>query len=114
MTQLKLWPESCCGFDGLFPNNFKKRKNKCSLYEGSVLENLNKEKVTDSKRGKGLVVRSNVANSFAFHELVVATHNFKDANLIGEGGFRSVYKGWLESRKVVAVKQLNLNSLQGH
>ncbi|GJU38340.1 hypothetical protein Tco_1191297 [Tanacetum coccineum] len=61
---------------------------------------IGNEKVTDSKRGKGLVVRSKVANSFAFRELDVVTQNFKDANLIGEGGFESVFKGWLESRKV--------------
>ncbi|GJS02913.1 probable serine/threonine-protein kinase PBL21 [Tanacetum coccineum] len=73
------------------------------------------EKVTDSKRGKRFSSqRSNVANSFTFRELAVATQNFKDANLIGEGGFGSVYKGRLESGKVVAVKQLNLNGLQGH
>ncbi|XP_076926122.1 putative serine/threonine-protein kinase PBL21 [Bidens hawaiensis] len=58
--------------------------------------------------------RANVAHSFSFRELAVATQNFKDANLIGEGGFGSVFKGRLESGKVVAVKQLNLNGLQGN
>nr|GEV10699.1 probable serine/threonine-protein kinase PBL21 [Tanacetum cinerariifolium] len=73
------------------------------------------EKMTDSKRGKRFSSqRSNVANSFTFRELAIATQNFKDANLIGEGGFGSVYKGRLKSGKVVAVKQLNLNGLQGH
>nr|GFC92795.1 probable serine/threonine-protein kinase PBL21 [Tanacetum cinerariifolium] len=73
------------------------------------------EKVTDSKRGKRFnSQRSNAANGFTFRELAVATQNFKDANLIGEGGFGRVYKGRLESGKVVAVKQLNLNALQGH
>ncbi|XP_076889889.1 putative serine/threonine-protein kinase PBL21 [Bidens hawaiensis] len=58
--------------------------------------------------------RANVAHSFTFRELAVATQNFKDTNLIGEGGFGSVFKGRLESGKVVAVKQLNLNGLQGN
>ncbi|PWA58843.1 hypothetical protein CTI12_AA396170 [Artemisia annua] len=83
----------------------------------AVSKELADEKVTDSKRGKRFSSqRSNVAISFTFRELAAATQNFKDANLIGEGGFGSVYKGRLESGKeqVVAVKQLNLNGLQGH
>lgn len=44
--------------------------------------------------------RYNVANRFTFRELCVATQNFKDSNLIGEGGFGCVYKGRLESGKV--------------
>lgn len=50
-------------------------------------------KVTDSMRGK-------VARSITFRELAVATQNFKETNLIGEGGFGRVYKGCLESGKV--------------
>ncbi|KAK1419707.1 hypothetical protein QVD17_28981 [Tagetes erecta] len=58
--------------------------------------------------------RADVAHSFTFPELAIATQNFKDDNLIGEGGFGSVYKGRLESGKIVAVKQLNLNGGQGN
>ncbi|KAJ0763963.1 putative protein kinase RLK-Pelle-RLCK-VIIa-1 family [Helianthus annuus] len=72
-------------------------------------------KVNDMNKGKSFSSqRANVAHSFTFRELAVATQNFKDVNLIGEGGFGSVYKGRLESGKVVAVKQLNLNGLQGN
>uniref|UniRef100_A0A3Q7H402 non-specific serine/threonine protein kinase n=1 Tax=Solanum lycopersicum TaxID=4081 RepID=A0A3Q7H402_SOLLC len=53
----------------------------------------------DSNNHKG-----NVARSFTFKELALATQNFREANLIGEGGFGSV----------VAIKQLNLDGLQGH
>ncbi|KAI7743280.1 hypothetical protein M8C21_007459 [Ambrosia artemisiifolia] len=55
-----------------------------------------------------------MAHCFAFHELAVATHDFNDANLIGEGGFGRVYKGRLDSGETVAVKQLNLNGHQGN
>lgn len=41
--------------------------------------------------------KTNVARSFAFKELVTVTQNFREANLIGEGGFGSVYKGRLDS-----------------
>ncbi|XP_073136445.1 probable serine/threonine-protein kinase PBL21 [Henckelia pumila] len=58
--------------------------------------------------------KGNVARSFSFKELAMATRNFREANLIGEGGFGSVYKGRLESGLIVAVKQLNLEGLQGN
>ena len=50
--------------------------------------------------GKGKEIRGqkgNVARSFTFRELAAATRNFRDVNLIGEGGFGMVYKGRLES-----------------
>nr|XP_043612669.1 probable serine/threonine-protein kinase PBL21 [Erigeron canadensis] len=73
------------------------------------------EKVTDSTKGKRFSSqRANVAHSFTFRELAVVTQNFKDVNLIGEGGFGCVYKGRLDSGKVVAVKQLNLDGVQGN
>lgn len=53
------------------------------------------KKKENSVRTKGK--EGNVARSFQFKELAMATQNFRDANLIGEGGFGSVYKGRLES-----------------
>lgn len=82
---------------------------------GNTYKDVTDGKVTDSMRGKMFSSqRVNVARSFTFRELAVATQNFKDANLIGEGGFGSVYKGRLVSGKLVAVKQLNLNGHQGN
>ncbi|KAI9200484.1 hypothetical protein LWI28_008772 [Acer negundo] len=54
------------------------------------------------------------ARSFTFRDLATATKNFREVNLLGEGGFGKVYKGRLESGQVVAVKQLNHEGLQGH
>ncbi|XP_072963167.1 probable serine/threonine-protein kinase PBL21 [Typha angustifolia] len=59
------------------------------------------------------VERNSGARSFTFRDLAVATQNFKDTNLIGEGGFGRVFKGRLDSGQVVAVKQLNRDGLQG-
>lgn len=44
--------------------------------------------------------KSNVACSFTFKELAAATQNFREANVIGEGGFGNVYKGRLDSGTV--------------
>jgi len=40
-------------------------------------------------------------------ELQVATNNFSSKNMIGKGGFRNVYNGYLQDGTVVAVKWLN-------
>ncbi|CAD5174906.1 unnamed protein product [Musa acuminata subsp. malaccensis] len=68
---------------------------------------------------------SKCARSFTFRDLAVATQNFREANLIGEGGFGRVYRGRIDSGQaspcfsscfclVVAIKQLNRDGLQGN
>ena len=59
---------------------------------------------------------SSVGNSrswFTYDELRVATDDFADENVLGEGGFGRVYKGHLPSGQVVAVKQLTVGGGQG-
>ncbi|XP_050381506.1 serine/threonine-protein kinase PBL34-like [Argentina anserina] len=61
---------------------------------------------------------------FTFNELKSATKNFRPENILGEGGFGCVYKGWIgETGSTpakpgiglpVAVKTLNHDGLQGH
>ncbi|XP_066371138.1 proline-rich receptor-like protein kinase PERK12 isoform X3 [Miscanthus floridulus] len=52
-------------------------------------------------------------SSFSYEELTSITSNFSRDNVIGEGGFGCVYKGWLPDGKCVAVKQLKAGSGQG-
>ncbi|KAJ1272782.1 hypothetical protein BS78_06G228400 [Paspalum vaginatum] len=52
-------------------------------------------------------------NVFSYSELRSATENFGSSNLLGEGGYGSVYKGKLGDGRVVAVKQLSQSSNQG-
>lgn len=52
-------------------------------------------------------------NVFSYSELRSATENFSSSNLLGEGGYGSVYKGKLTDGRVVAVKQLSESSSQG-
>ncbi|KAM3406775.1 hypothetical protein ACQJBY_000688 [Aegilops geniculata] len=54
------------------------------------------------------------ARAFTYRELATATKNFRSDYLLGEGGFGRVYKGRLENGQIVAVKQLDLNGLQGN
>ncbi|RZC77363.1 hypothetical protein C5167_001565 [Papaver somniferum] len=62
--------------------------------------------------------------SYIFNDLRNVTGNFKASNLIGEGGFGQVFKGWIDentlatSRQgvgmVVAIKKLDPESFQGY
>ncbi|XVF89006.1 hypothetical protein PTKIN_Ptkin19aG0096800 [Pterospermum kingtungense] len=58
---------------------------------------------------------------FTLAELRLITHNFARCNLLGEGGFGPVYKGFIDDKlrhglkaQPVAVKALDLDGLQGH
>ncbi|RCV38284.1 hypothetical protein SEVIR_8G137200v4 [Setaria viridis] len=50
---------------------------------------------------------------FTFKELVKATNNFAPDKKIGEGGFGSVYMGWLPDGREVAIKRREHGSDQG-
>ncbi|KAK6773013.1 hypothetical protein RDI58_028251 [Solanum bulbocastanum] len=86
--------------------------------------NGRKEGFLKSKRsGESNNQNNNVARNFTFKELAIATQSFRETNLIGEGGFGSVYKGRIDSGQarcstdypsIVAIKQLNLEGLQGN
>ncbi|KAL8129567.1 hypothetical protein V2J09_018722 [Rumex salicifolius] len=49
---------------------------------------------------------------YALKELEAATRGFSDENVVGEGGYGVVYRGFLEDRSVVAVKNLRNNKGQ--
>jgi serine/threonine protein kinase len=51
---------------------------------------------------------------FRYEELSIATDNFSDEKKLGEGGFGSVYSGFLkESNLKVAIKRVSKGSKQG-
>uniref|UniRef100_A0A1S4AYS8 non-specific serine/threonine protein kinase n=1 Tax=Nicotiana tabacum TaxID=4097 RepID=A0A1S4AYS8_TOBAC len=50
---------------------------------------------------------------FTYQELIEATNDSSAQNLLGKGGFGSVYKGCLADGRYVAVKQLNIGGSQG-
>ncbi|KAE8701545.1 putative serine/threonine-protein kinase RLCKVII [Hibiscus syriacus] len=83
----------------------------------STSEKLKVNSVPDAKKEANKDGGSDhiAAHTFTFRELAAATKNFRADYLLGEGGFGRVYKGRLESaNKVVAIKQLDRNGLQGN
>ncbi|CAD5185256.1 probable serine/threonine-protein kinase PBL7 isoform X2 [Musa acuminata AAA Group] len=85
-------------------------KSKSNLSLDVKKESLADEKETSSN-GSGHIA----AQTFTFRELAAVTKNFRADCLLGEGGFGRVYKGKLESsNQIVAIKQLDRNSLQGN
>ena len=75
-------------------------------------------------RTEGEILLSSNVKAFQLNELRSATRNFRPDSLLGEGGFGSVFKGWIDehtlspskpgSGMVVAVKKLKPESFQGH
>jgi len=53
------------------------------------------------------------AKCFSLAELVRATENFKPENIVGQGGFGTVYQGKVDDRTPVAVKVLTRGDQQG-
>ncbi|KAJ4884600.1 Protein kinase superfamily protein [Raphanus sativus] len=90
------------------------------LTDDSSVDKRNDSKGARSK--SGILVNGKVnsprpgggARSFTFKELAAATKNFREENMIGKGGFGSVFKGRLYSGQVVAIKQLNPDGHQGN
>ncbi|TXG69057.1 hypothetical protein EZV62_003992 [Acer yangbiense] len=59
------------------------------------------------------IILGNLQSTFTYEELKMATDNFSEANLLGQGGFGYVHKGVLSNGKVVAIKKLKAESGQG-
>ncbi|XP_073055066.1 proline-rich receptor-like protein kinase PERK9 [Primulina eburnea] len=86
--------------------------------------NMLKVQTSASSNGAGSGIRivhspnesggfGNSRSLFPYEELVEATNGFSAQNLLGEGGFGSVYKGQLADGREVAVKQLKIGGRQG-
>jgi serine/threonine protein kinase len=58
--------------------------------------------------------KGNGPKRFQYQELSIATNNFSDDMKLGEGGFGSVYRGFLKELKLeVAIKRVSKSSKQG-
>ncbi|KAM0062251.1 putative transferase, protein kinase RLK-Pelle-RLCK-VIIa-2 family [Helianthus debilis subsp. tardiflorus] len=80
--------------------------------------------VPPSPRSQAEILQSGDLKPFTFNVLKMATRNFRPDSVLGEGGFGSVFKGWIDEQSlaaakpgtgtVIAVKRLNQEGLQGH
>ncbi|WCJ25561.1 Malectin/receptor-like protein kinase family protein [Euphorbia peplus] len=63
-----------------------------------------------------LLLPIDLCRQFTLPEIRIATRNFDNENVIGSGGFGTVYKGFIQNGSVsvpVAIKRLELSSKQG-
>ncbi|GAB2300451.1 Probable serine/threonine-protein kinase pbl21, variant 2 [Dionaea muscipula] len=102
----ELLMEPCSPYDSDSPGNGYGRRRSTSDFCVTDPSDDTKKSINDLSGASG--------QCFTLSELEVATKNFKESNLVGEGGFGKVYKGYLDNRQVIAVKRLNLDSLQGN
>ncbi|KAI4334527.1 hypothetical protein L6164_019210 [Bauhinia variegata] len=102
--------------------------SKCVSTDGNDLSSTGSKistvSVPQTPRSEGEILQSSNLKSFSMAELKMATRNFRPDSVLGEGGFGSVYKGWIDEHSlaaakpgtgiVVAVKRLNQDGSQGH
>ncbi|KAK1426794.1 hypothetical protein QVD17_15474 [Tagetes erecta] len=106
-------------------------KDKSSFHTGVDTDgndhSTNSSKVSSvppTPRSEGEILQSLNLKSFSFSDLKTSTRNFRPDSVLGEGGFGSVFKGWIDEQSfaatkpgtgmVIAVKKLNQESFQGH
>ncbi|MCO5568247.1 hypothetical protein L7F22_021943 [Adiantum nelumboides] len=105
------------------------KSSRCKAFVGSpavqhMSSDGNEDSVPSTPRIENFLQQNLKLRVFTYNELRSATRNFRPDSALGEGGFGTVYKGWIDevgptSAKVtssvtVAVKALNQEGSQGH
>ncbi|MED6152710.1 putative serine/threonine-protein kinase pbl10 [Stylosanthes scabra] len=108
------------------PSNtgFTSRSVSRNGYDISSSSRNSSSSITVPPRSEGEILQSSNLKNFSYNELRTATKNFRPDSVLGEGGFGSVFKGWIDEHSmaatkpgigmIVAVKRLNPDGLQGH
>ncbi|CAJ1933121.1 unnamed protein product [Sphenostylis stenocarpa] len=90
----------------------------------STISKVLEVSVPQTLQSEGEILHSSNLKNFSLTELTAATRNFRKDSVLGEAGFGSVFKGWIDDHSlsaakpgtgiVVAVKRLGQDSFQGH
>ncbi|XP_057954198.1 receptor-like cytoplasmic kinase 176 isoform X2 [Malania oleifera] len=98
--------------------------SKCVSTDGIDLSKVSSPSVPPTPRSEGEILQSSNLKNFTFADVKMATRNFRPDSVLGEGGFGSVFKGWIDEHSfaaarpgtgmVIAVKRLNQEGFQGH
>jgi LRR receptor-like serine/threonine-protein kinase FLS2 len=78
------------------------------LVVACIILRRHKKKKVENPLEKDLSTNLGLLRRLSYFELVQATNEFSESNLLGRGGFGSVYQGMLSSGKMVAIKVLDL------
>ncbi|KAI3677812.1 hypothetical protein L6452_37082 [Arctium lappa] len=92
----------------------------CAIAISSILTIVIKKrqeryKHTSSRKSllSKLSIKMDGVKSFTFRQMAIATQNFSNSSLVGQGGYGKVYKGMLWDNTMVAIKRAEEGSLQG-
>lgn len=112
---------SCYWLAGLTSFNSKRGDEELSHISTSKVSS---DSIPPTPRSEDEILQCSNLKSFSFNELRTATRNFRPDSVVGEGGFGSVFKGWIDEHSltptrpgtglVIAVKRLNREGPQGH
>ena len=107
-----------------FDVGFTSRSVSRNGYDISSSSRNSSTSITTAPRSEGEILQSSNLKSFSYNDLRAATKNFRPDSVLGEGGFGSVFKGWIDEHSlvatkpgigmIIAVKRLNQDGLQGH
>lgn len=112
---------ACCTNAVAEEEQSTKPKKQLSEFQRLSLLDLSNPSSTTLSEDLSISLAGTNLHVFTHAELKVVTHNFSSSNFLGEGGFGQVHKGFIDEKlrpglkaQPVAVKNLDLEGLQGH
>ncbi|KAG6631307.1 calmodulin-binding receptor-like cytoplasmic kinase 2 [Carya illinoinensis] len=95
-------------------NTVRTRRNSVSTDPSSASSAKSSSMFKSYSSGFSSGVSTGQVGNFSIEEIYKATENFSPSNIIGEGGFGTVYKGRLRDGTLVAIKRAKKNKHESH